>query len=356
MKVLRAGVIGMGRIGWQFHAPQICRHDGFELAGVVDPLPQRREEAEREFGAPAYADFDSLLDAEKLDLVVVASPTEFHAPQTIAAFEHGCDVFCDKPAAMSLEELDRMIDASRSHGRKLMVYQPHRAGADTVALQDILRRDLIGPVYMIKRTCSGYTRRNDWQAFKRHGGGMLNNYGAHYIDQVLHLSAWSPNPDKPGCGALPKAKRICCRLRTIASLGDADDVVKAIIETEDGTILDVDINMASAHILPQWWVLGRRGSIVLDEQNKAWKVKYFRQEDLPDLAVQEGLAAEDRRYGPGETLPWKEETIAIGDFKRIDFYQKCYEYYALDAAPFIPIEQTREVMRILAACHKDGEN
>ncbi len=43
----------------------------------------------------------------------------------------------------------------------------------------------------------------------------------------------------------PTAK-ITCHLRTIASLGDADDVVKALIETENGVLLDIDINMASA--------------------------------------------------------------------------------------------------------------
>ena len=63
-----------------------------------------------------------------------------------------------------------------------MVYQPHRARVEVVALRDVLAQDLIGPLTMIKRAVSRYVRRDDWQAFSRYGGGMLNNYGAHYID------------------------------------------------------------------------------------------------------------------------------------------------------------------------------
>jgi len=74
---------------------------------------------------------------------------------------------------------------------------------------------------------------------------MLNNYGSHYIDRLLYLSGST-------------AKRITCHLRTIASLGDADDVVKVLIDTENGIILDIDINMASAQPMPVWHILGKR--------------------------------------------------------------------------------------------------
>jgi predicted dehydrogenase len=341
MKVLRTAVIGLGRIGWRFHAPNVARHKGFDLVAVVDPLQERLDEAKSEFGAKGYADCSDLWDAEDLDLVVIASPTQFHPEHAIAAFERGCHVFCDKPMAHTLERADRMIDAMKKHGRKFMVYQPHRARVEAVALREILRRGLIGPVYMIKNTRTAYARRNDWQAFSKHGGGMLNNYGAHHIDLNLYL-AGSP------------AKRISCALRTIASLGDADDVVKAVIETENGIILDVDINMAAAQPSSMWQVLGKFGSVVLDEKQRAWRARFFRPEELADIGIQDGLAAEDRRYGSGEKIPWREKVFPLSDFQPVDFYEKCYEYFALDGEPFVPITETREVMRVLDACRKDA--
>ena len=341
MKTLRTAVIGLGRIGWHFHVPQIVRHDGFELVAVVDPLQERLDEARSEFGTKGYASHIDLLEGEDLDLVVIASPTPFHVEHAVAAFERGCNVFCDKPMAPSLEEADCMIASMEEHGRKLMIYQPHRAGADVIALQEILRQDLIGPVYMMKRTWSLYRRRDDWQAFRKYGGGVLNNFGVHHIDELLYL-----------CQS--RARRIACAMRTVASLGDAEDAVKVVIETENGAILDVDLNEASAHRMTPWHILGQRGSIVLDEEEQAWRVRFFRPEELSDGAANEELVAPGRRYPSMADIPWREETWPLSDFQPIDFYQKCYEYFALDGPPFVPIAESRELMRVLDACRQDA--
>jgi beta-glucuronidase len=339
-KTLNTAVLGLGRIAWQLHIPEIKRHAGFQLAAVVDPLAERRAEAIAAHGCEAYADLDGLLQARRdLDLVVVASPTPFHAAQTLTAFAHGLDVLCDKPMAMNLEESDRMIAGMKACGRKLMVYQPHRANAEVQTLRDLLSRDLIGRVYLIKRALSQYTRRNDWQAFTKNGGGMLNNYGAHMIDQLLYLTQ-------------SKAARVSCLLKTIASLGDADDVVKAVIETENDVILDIDINMAAALPIQEWFVAGERGSLTYDRAQKAWIARFFAPGALPELHTQAGLAAAERRYGSGESIPWQDAAFPVAATAAIDFYEACYAFYARGETPFVPIKSTREVMRVMAACRK----
>ena len=308
----------------------------------MDPLSERLAEAGTRFGAVAcYTDYGALLAAEQLDLVVIASPTAYHAQQTIAACEAGVDVFCDKPMALDLAACDRMIEAADRHGRKLMVYQPHRGRPETVALQSILERGLLGEVFMMKEARSGFSRRNDWQAWRRNGGGMLANYGAHYVDQLLHTSGST-------------ATKISCSLRTVASLGDADDVVKAVIETESGIILDLDINMCVGIPPCPWMVFGKCGTAALDPATKSWRVRYYREEDLPERALQEGLAAQDRRYCAEPDMPWREEEVALADFQKVDYYAKCHDYFAKDMAPFVPISQTREVMRVLEQCRQDA--
>jgi predicted dehydrogenase len=149
MEQLRTAVVGLGRIGWKLHLREVHEREGFKLAAVVDPAADRLSEARSMYEVSGYTGLTACLEAEKLDLVVVAAPTLFHASQAIEAFEHGCDVFCDKPLASSLQEADDMIDAMEKLGQKLMVYQPRRCDLDVVALQDILERDLIGPPYMM---------------------------------------------------------------------------------------------------------------------------------------------------------------------------------------------------------------
>ena len=340
--MLRTVVVGLGRIGWQFHLPEIDRHEGYTVTGVVDPLAERRDEALARYGAPAHDNLRDCLEQVEADLVVLALPTTLHAEQAEVAFAAGCDVFCDKPMAPDLQAADRMIAAAEQYGRRLMVYQPERGGREVVCLQSILAQGLIGDVYLIKHTRTQYTRRNDWQAWREFGGGMLNNYGAHLIDACLHV-AGSP------------AAQITCHLRTIASLGDADDVVKVLIKTESGVLLDIDINMASAHPMqPRWHVVGTHGALILDDEADAWRARYFDPADLPPLAAQDGLAATDRRYGSGEKLPWQEATFDLKDVEAVDTYARAYSYFTGLGEPFVPLTESRELMRVLVACRADA--
>ena len=341
MRVLRSAVIGLGRIGWQFHAPEVQRNDKYELIAVVDPVEERLTEGVEKFGVKGYSTIEELFENETLDLIIIASPTLFHKSQAIMAMQNGCDVLCDKPPAPALADVDEMIEAMHRYGRKLMVYQPLRFTDDFLALQSIIKSGIIGKPYMMKGAYSAYTRRNDWQAFIKNGGGMLNNYGAHLIDKLLLLSG-------------SKAERIECELRTIATLGDADDVVKALITTENGIILDIDINMATAHEIRAWHIIGECGSIIPNDDKNGYQIRYFEKSELSDITVDGCMAAPERQYESGENIPWKTKEVLYSDFKPIDFYEGAYEYFGRDGAPIVPVEETREVMRVLQECRKSS--
>jgi predicted dehydrogenase len=341
-KKLKTVVIGLGRIAWSKHIPDILKHEGFELTGIVDPIAERVEETKTKFGIEnGYLSCDELFSAQKPDLVVVASPTKFHLEQTLQAFSNGCDVFCDKPIAGSLQEADAMIAAMKNSGRKLMVFQPRRMDVELSIAKTILDSGKLGKVYMIKRAVSGFVRRNDWQAFKEYGGGMLNNYGAHYIDQMV-------------CLLNENIAEAMCELRSIASLGDADDVVKAVLKTESGILLDIDINQACPVPFVPWYIMGECGSAFYDQNKNCWHLKYYIPDEVGELEVQTGLAAEGRQY-IAESIPWHEEEIFSKDFEEGCFYDKCYEYFALEQEPFVPVTHTREVMRVIAECRKSAE-
>jgi len=341
MRTIKTALIGLGRIGWQYHMPEILSHEGFELTAVVDPLAERLAEAQATCQANGYRDHEAMLAAEKPDLVVVASPTPFHVAQVIAAFQAGADVFCDKPIASCLADAEKIMDCAKRLKRKFMAYQPHRTHTSHVALLDILSQDLIGSVFMIRSSMSRWRRRVDWQAWKKHGGGMLYNYGAHLVDQLLNLTG-------------SRAKHVSCSTRTVASLGDAEDVVKILIETESGVILDIDINQAAAWPMPRWQVLARRGGAQLDQENDCWQVRYYLDEELPKLEPQQTLAAKGRNYKVGDVIPWHEKSFPLSEYERTDFYKKCYEYFAEGAEPFVRPDETMELMRVLEECRIDA--
>jgi len=344
MKKIKTAVVGLGRIGWKYHIPTIISHPGFELTAIADPLQERLFEGMAEFSVRGYTDYSELLEKEEIDLMVIASPTLFHEEQATNAMKKGVDVLLEKPIASSLEETGKIIEIMNKTGRKMMTYQPQRVLPETQAVKHILGRSILGPIYMIKRNVAWFTRRNDWQAFKKNGGGMLNNYGSHFIDQLLYIT-----------GA--KVNKTTVHLRKIASLGDADDVVKILMETDNGILLDLDINMACAQHLPEWVLMGQFGTAVMkraDDNSAYFDIKYYLKEELSELHLVSDFAALDRIYGNSDTIPWKKEIITVSDFTKENYYDKCYEYFALNKQPFVPVSEIMELMRIIDFGQKTG--
>ena len=133
---------------------------------------------------------------------------------------------------------------------------------------------------------------------------MLNNYGVHYIDQLMYLT---------GFEAVTSAH---CHLFAAATRGDADDVVKAWLQLESGLLLDLEINEASA-LLPgahsatdrsdhEVQIFGRYGTAMLTEDGTAFRLRFFNPAEAAPLELFTDLAAPDRDYSPGDhALPWK---------------------------------------------------
>jgi len=183
-----------------------------------------------------------------------------------------------------------------------------------------------------------FVYRNDWQSFKKYGGGMLNNSGAHSIDAAMYLSGST-------------AKRVCSHMRSVASSGDADDVVKILIETVNEITIDIDINMAAAVELPHLIVFGNCGAI-----SENWRgdsryltVRYFDPLEQNKKAADDKTAAEGRKYVTSKPENWKEEEYLIEHEKK-SYYDKCRDYFAFGEKPFVDVAETREVMRIMNEC------
>jgi len=346
VKTLKTAVVGLGRIGWQFHIPSIIGHEQqFSLAAVVDVSQERLAEAQETYCVSGYTDIAEMIRAEKPDLVVIASPTHLHREHACAAMKMGVDVFLDKPMAQDYESAMEIARCARETGRKLMVYQPHRATPVVNQLRRIIESGKLGRLVALQLAAHQYTRRADWQAFRKYGGGMLNNYGAHYIDVLLHLSR-------------DRVKRLFCVKDAVATLGDADDVARVMFQTERGITLDLDINQAAAVAKPTWAVYGQYGAVMsqTDEQGKTRLcLRWYDPEKLPKLEASEALAAKNRQYSSDVPIPWVTEEIAVDAADAVDFYGKVYEYYAEGKAPYVPIEETLYVMDLIRQCHENAE-
>jgi predicted dehydrogenase len=339
-KRIRIGVAGLGRIGWEFHCRQIAKHPAFELAAVQDVKPERRREAEETYGTRTFGDFSSMLDAAQLEAVVIATPTHYHKPMAMEAFRKGCHVFLEKPMAADGAEATAIVRAAKRSDRIVTVYQPRRACAYFQHAKKILASGIIGEVYHVRSGGYQYARRDDWQALRRFGGGMLNNYGAHLLDQILQLVGYD-------------IKRVFANLRVAASLGDADDVVKVIVETRSGAIGEIDINQASTitpYILQVW---GTRGALTLDGNWDQFVVTYFKPSDLPPKSLNTELASVGRRY-PDDNIAFRRDVVPVDQSLAVDVYADLATAVRTGRAPFVKPEEPLAVMKLIDRCRENS--
>src|SRR5439155_894803 len=115
------GIAGVGLMGRR-HAENAAWHiPGARLVAVFDADRTVASRVGQELGAPACASLDELLENDEVRVVVVASPSRFHADQAVAALARGKDVLLEKPMAHSLGDCDRVIQAAERGSARLQI-------------------------------------------------------------------------------------------------------------------------------------------------------------------------------------------------------------------------------------------
>ena len=119
----KVGVIGAGLISQAMHLPHLALlRDRFELAVVADPSRTVRERVGDRFGIPTrVATASEAIAHPGLHGVVVGTPNATHASIVLEALAAGLDVFVEKPLAISLEDVDAIVEAQRVSGRVVQV-------------------------------------------------------------------------------------------------------------------------------------------------------------------------------------------------------------------------------------------
>ena len=120
-KKVKVIVIGCGNMG-SSHARAYHKLDGFDLVGLVDRNPGKRNHLAEELGGvDQFDDFDTALMDTKPDAIAVCTYPGTHAELTFKALEAGAHVFCEKPLAPNIEDAQSMVDAAKKHGKKLVI-------------------------------------------------------------------------------------------------------------------------------------------------------------------------------------------------------------------------------------------
>lgn len=355
-RVLRVGIAGQGRSGYNIHALWLSQdRRQYRITAVADQLPERRRDAEREFNARAYADYKMLIHKGGFDLFVNALPTPLHAKATIEALRAGFHVVSEKPLAGAVRDVDRMAEAAHRADRLLAPFQNNRLQPFFDKVQEIIQSGVLGELVHVRSVWGGFNRRWDWQTLRRNLGGTLFNTGPHAVDQALALIGWGKKP------------LVFCRMACRHELGgNADDFCSLTLHGKN--MPTVDILLTSYLAYPPGYVYticGTRGTLAANATLIQWK--YYDVRRAPRQKFWEKWSV-NREY-PREELPWIEKKwtldkhatgLAAGytlpsfqcGTKR--FYDNIYAVLVNGANLLITVPQVRRQIEIIEACRRQN--
>ena len=251
----KLGIIGFGGMAGGYHVDAVRRADvPFEPVAAYDIDPARLAYA-KERGLAAYDNLDDFFAHEGgFDLVLVGTPNNYHCEMACRAMEAGFNVMSEKPAAMTSEELQRMIDTSERTGRLFTVHQNRRWDRDFMMIKTAIENGEIGKPYMIESRIQSPNGNGDmynWRGMKDHGGGMLLDWGVHMLDQLCWLIK-------------EPIKSVSANVFPLWS-EEVDDYSKVIITFESGLVAHMEVVTYSPIPLPRWMVYGDRGAMTMQD-------------------------------------------------------------------------------------------
>ncbi|MCL9759239.1 bi-domain-containing oxidoreductase [Frankia sp. AiPa1] len=184
----RVGWIGAGAFSGAVLLPAF-RAAGFDQFVTVASAGGRsaRAFADRYGFAGATAGADAVLDDDDIDVVVIATPHATHAELAVRALERGRHVWCEKPLALTVDELDRVERAVATGGGALVVGYNRRFSPGLGAARAAFEHRS-GPLSVVYRVAAGPVPAGHWYHDRRQGGRLLGEV-CHFVDACSALVA-----------------------------------------------------------------------------------------------------------------------------------------------------------------------
>jgi len=128
--------------------------------------------------------------ALRSDLVVVASPNSFHAPQAIELLKAKIPVVVDKPMALNANETEEIIKVSESEGVPVTVFFNRRWDSDALTIKKIIAEGILGNIFRFEARFERYRTLGNPDSWRERlspaeGGGKLLDLQPHLLSTTI---------------------------------------------------------------------------------------------------------------------------------------------------------------------------
>lgn len=187
---LRIGVIGASWYSDLRHLPALKSHPRAQTVAICDIDRDRAEEMAGKYDILLVSsDYREVIDKGNLDALLVVTPDNTHHAITMDALDAGLHVLCEKPLAHNAQQAREMYDKAETMGVKHMTFFTFRWPPLYRYLKELIDEGYVGRCFdchICLFTGGGRSGQYSWRFDRKHGNGVLSEYGAHMID----LARW----------------------------------------------------------------------------------------------------------------------------------------------------------------------
>jgi len=282
--IYRVGVVGMVHDHVWGLAKSFAECPNAEIVAAADPNEPLRERMGSDFGVSAlYTDWREMLDKEELDVALITTENSGAADVVEAAAPKGIHSVVEKPMAATLDQADRMLNATEAAGVQLMVNWATAWRPNTLKAVELANSGAIGQVFSVRV--------------------RMAHHGPKELGCSEHFYGWLYDAEKNGAGAFMD---YCCYGAAFcryllgqpnAVMGAADRLVKDYIDVDDNGLVVMFYDQAYAVTEASWCqipdyhdtvILGSEGTLITD-RGKLLMATEPRQEpkevELPELSA-----------------------------------------------------------------------
>jgi scyllo-inositol 2-dehydrogenase (NADP+) len=289
--MIRVAVVGLGKMGLS-HLAILGAHPEVEVVAVCDGLSYVVRSLERYGGFKGYNDFDEMLLKERLQAIVIATPSKSHAALVEKAINSGLHVFCEKPFVLNPAEGKRLADMAERAGLVTQVGYHYRFVATFSEAARIVRAGVLGRVHHVRAEAYGPVvlrpKGSTWRSDRNEGGGVVYDYACHAIDLVHSM-----------VGPMEGVSGV---IRNGIFSKDVDDEVYCTLHGRKGVSAQLCANWSdesSRKMSTRISVWGENGSVKSDRQEC---VLYLREPHPGDTSLKQGWSV--RNTTELQEAPW----------------------------------------------------
>ncbi len=322
---VRTALVGYGFAGQTFHAPLIRATPGLRLTHIVS-----RSAGAQPDDVKIVPDLEAVLNEPSVELIVIATPNDLHAPQGLAALKAGKHVVIDKPFALNLAETQALIEASKTHNRLAVPFHNRHWDSDFLCAKSVLDQGLIGQPYRYTTRLDRFRPhvRDRWREGDGPGSGLWYDLGPHLLYMTLSLFG---DPDW-----------VSADIATQRPGAKADDAF--IVTLGRGSLrMILEASLMAVNPGPRFEIHGDRGSFIkhgIDTQEDALKAGH--------LPKSPGFGADP---SPGQIVyaDGTREIVPAPDGRYITFYEDMAEAIRNNASPPVKAEEALKVIDLIEA-------